>query len=170
MSEFFIARFDPASKYAGHRQFDCGHHQINKFATDSLKKQVRQGLSIAYVLLEKVQDAERFVGFYTIANHSIPLTALSALQLGGLPRTIPCVRLIMLGVHRNDAGQGFGKQLMNHALDVAKVGAQQIGSYGLYLDADAGAVDFYVKLGFHLLEGNKSPLPSPMFIPMSAIA
>lgn len=167
---FFIARFDPDAKYTGYRQFDCGQHQINKFVQDSLKKQVRQGVSIAYAILEQDRGADRFVGFYTIASHAIPLSALSTLQLGSLPKIIPCVRLVMLGVHQGDARQGLGEKLMNHAFDVAKMGARHVGSYGLYLDADPGAIAFYQKLGFHLLEGEKTPAPSPMFIPMSAIA
>jgi GNAT superfamily N-acetyltransferase len=166
---FFIIRFDPGAKYGGYNQFDCRHTVINKFVKDSLKKQVKQGLSVAYALLEDDGATQRFAGFFTIASHTIALSALGALQRGGLPKTIPCVRLVMLGVHHADAGQGLGLQLMNHALDIVKVGAQSIGSYGLYLDADAEALGFYQKLGFVPLEGDKSPAPSPMFLPMSAI-
>lgn len=168
---FFISRFDPAQKYAGFNQFDCRHHAINKFVKDSLKKQVKQGLSVAYALLEESGNTEpdRFAGFYTIASHAIPLSALSGLQLGSLPKTIPCIRLIMLGIHSSDAKKGLGSQLMNHALDVVKSSAARVGCYGLYLDADAGAVDFYKKLGFVLLDGDKSPSPSPMFITLSAM-
>ena len=139
---FFITRFDPGAKYGGYNQFDCQHAVINKFVKDSLKKQVKQGLSVAYALLEEDGATQRFAGFFTIASHTIALSALGALQRGGL---------------------------MNHALDIVKVGAQSIGSYGLYLDADAGAFGFYQKLGFVPLEGEKSPAPSPMFLPMSAI-
>ena len=169
-----IERFDPAGKYAGYNQFDCQHALINKFVKDSLKKQVKQGLSVAYALLEESPDAhsaDRFVGFFTIANHSISLEALSTLQLGSLPRTIPCVRLIMLGINHNDARQGLGTDLMNYAFKITKESSKHIGCYGMYLDADAGAVakGFYQKLGFKFLEGDKSPNPSPMFIPTSAI-
>ena len=171
---FVITRFDPTVKYAGYNQFDCQHTLINKFVKDSLKKQVRQGLSVAYVLLEKRQGDnlnDRFVGFFTIANHSVPLSFLTALQLGSLPQNISCVRLIMLAVNHKDAGNGFGKKLMNHAFDITKSGATTIGCYGMYLDADAGAVakGFYQKLNFHFLEGDKTPNPSPMFITLSAI-
>ena len=171
---FVIARFDSAAKYAGYNQFDCQHPQINKFVKDSLKKQVKQSLSVAYVLLEEGQSpnsVDRFVGFFTIASHSVPVESLSALQLGSLPKFIPCVRLIMLGVNHSDGNKGYGKMLMNHALDITKTGAERIGCYGMYLDADAGAVakGFYQKLGFQLLEGDKSPTPSPMFIPVSSI-
>ena len=50
---FFITRFDPGAKYGGYNQFDCQHAVINKFVKDSLKKQVKQGLSVAYALLEE---------------------------------------------------------------------------------------------------------------------
>lgn len=168
---FVIARFDPAVKYAGFNQFDCQLHPVNKFVKDSLKKQVKQGLSVAYVLLEEGENGspDRFVGFYTIASHAIALSALSVMQLGSLPKMIPCIRLIMLGIHSGDAKKGYGSQLMNHAFDVVKTHAQGIGCYGLYLDADVGAVAFYRKLGFVLLEGDKSPNSSPMFIALAAI-
>lgn len=168
---FVIARFDPLVKYAGFNQFDCQHHRINKFVKDSLKKQVKQGLSVAYVLLEESEQrgVDRFVGFYTIASHSIPLSSITSIQLGSLPRIIPCIRLIMLGIHAEDAQQGLGSQLMNHAFDVVKSSASRVGCYGLYLDADGGAVNFYKRLGFHLLDGDKTPEPSPMFITLSAI-
>jgi GNAT superfamily N-acetyltransferase len=167
---FFIARFDPDARYAGYNQFDCQHHAINKFVKDSLKKQVRQGVSVAYAALEESGDSHRFAGFFTLVNHSVPVAALSALQLGSLPKIIPCVRLVMLGVHQGDARKGLGRQLINHAFDIVKAGAQSIGSYGMYLDADATALHFYQKLGFKFLEGDKSPDPSPMFIPMFVMA
>jgi GNAT superfamily N-acetyltransferase len=168
---FVIARFDPLLKYAGFNQFDCQHPLINKFVKTSLKQQVKKGLSIAYVLLAESEsaDVDRFVGFYTIANHSIPLSALVNIQAESLPKIIPCARLIMLGIDVSDAKKGLGSQLMNHAFDVVKMSASSMGCYGLYLDADAGAIQFYKKLGFVLLEGEKTPNPSPMFIPLSAI-
>lgn len=171
---FVIARFDSTAKYAGYNQFDCQHLQINKFVKGSLKKQVKQGLSVAYVLLEEgqgINPVDRFVGFFTIASHSIALDGLSTLQLGSLPKIIPCVRLIMLGINHADTNKGLGKMLMNHAFDITRAGAQSIGCYGMYLDADAGAVakGFYQKLGFLLLEEDQSPNPSPMFIPISAL-
>jgi GNAT superfamily N-acetyltransferase len=168
---FVISRFDPLAKYAGFNQFDCQHHRINKFVKDSLKKQVKQGLSVAYAILEESENSgvDRFVGFYTIASHSIPLSSVTSIQLGSLPRIIPCIRLIMLGVNVEDTNKGLGGQLMNHAFDVVKSSASSVGCYGLYLDADAGAVNFYKKLGFVLLDGDKTPEPSPMFITLSAI-
>ena len=65
-----LSTFDPALTYPGQKKFDCGHAIINKFVHDSLKAQVRKGLSVAYVLTDS-EKAGQFAGFFTIAQHSI---------------------------------------------------------------------------------------------------
>lgn len=164
-----LSLYDPALTYAGQKQFDCGHAVINSFVHNSLKSQVKKSLSVAYVLTNTANE-DRFAGFYTIAQHMIDVSSLSALQLGSLPRKIPCSRLVMLGVDKRYQGQQLGSRLLKHALLVTQSVAKQIGSFGMYLDADPLAVSFYQKLGFTLLVGDKTPEPSPMFLPFSAIA
>jgi len=160
--------FDPAQKYGGRKQFDCGHAVINKFVHDSLVTQVKKQLSVAYVLTESDQN-DRLIGFFTIAHHALDASLLSTRQLGSLPRQVPCARLIMLGVDQDFKHQNLGSRLMKHALAITKKSSSLMGCYGLYLDADPGAVGFYQKLGFALLEGNKSPESSPMFIALRSI-
>jgi GNAT superfamily N-acetyltransferase len=164
-----LSLLDPGMEYPGRKQFDCGHAIINKFVRDSLLAQVKKKLSVAYVLTDPLENG-RLVGFFTIANHAIDATSLSSLQLGSLPRKISCVRLGMLGIDKHYKKQKFGSLLMKQALVITKTSSNQIGCFGLYLDADACAVGFYQKLGFVLLEGNKSPEPSPMFIAVRSIA
>lgn len=164
-----FSRLDAEKAYAERKQFDCGNALINRFVHDSLVAQVRKNLSVAYVLTDAAKD-HKFVGFFTVASHSIDASMLTAMQLGSLPRKIPCVRLVMLGVDKNYKGQALGSRLMKQALILTKESATQIGCYGLYLDADAAAVGFYSKLGFELLEGNKTPQASPMFIAVQSIA
>jgi|APMI01.1.fsa_nt_gi GNAT superfamily N-acetyltransferase len=163
-----LSLFDPSRQYDAQKKFDCGNAVINKFVYDSLKGQVKKGFSTAYVLTDS-SAKDRFVGFYTIAQHRMSLKDLSALQLGSLPSSVPCTRLIMLGVDKGHQGKQLGMKLMKHALETTKVVARSIASVGLYLDADAAALSFYERLGFTLLEGDKSPAPSPMFLPLSAI-
>ena len=164
-----LSLYNPAQTYTGQKQFDCGHPAINAFVHNSLKPQVKKSLSVAYVLTDAAHQ-DRFVGFYTIAQHMIDVSALSALQLGSLPRKIPCSRLVMPGVDKHYKDQQLGSKLMKHALQLTQQIAKQIGSFGMYLDADCSAVGFYQKLGFTLLVGDKAPRPSPMFLPLSAIA
>ncbi|MDD2882829.1 MAG: GNAT family N-acetyltransferase [Rhodoferax sp.] len=160
---------DPGKVYAGRKQFDCEHAAINKFVHDSLVSQVKKNLIVANVLTDS-DHGDRLVGLFTIANHTIDATLLSDLQLGSLPKQIPCARLIMLGVDKAYKGADLGRRLMKQALLITKQASAQMGSYGLYLNADPGAVNFYKKLGCLLLEGDQSPKPSPMFIAVNQIA
>jgi GNAT superfamily N-acetyltransferase len=164
-----LSLLDPGVEYPGRKQFDCGHAVINRFVRDSLLAQVKKKLSVAYVLTDSSEKG-RLVGFFTIANHAIDASALSSLQLGSLPRKIPCVRLGMLGIDKHYKKQKLGSLLMKQALVITKASSMQIGCFGLYLDADPSAVGFYQKLGFALLEGDKSPEPSPMFVAVRSIA
>ncbi len=163
-----LAVYNPAFRYHEQKKFDCGHDIINKYARDSLKQQVKKNLCVAYVLVDESAN-NKFVGFYTLAQHTINASKLTLLELGSLPRIIPCTRLVMLGVDIAYKGQNLGRGLMADALRVTKNVAQQVGSFGMYLDGDAAAVNFYQKLGFVLLEGNQSPEPSPMFLPLAMI-
>lgn len=149
--------FDPAVIYAGRKQFDCGHAVIDKFVRDSLVQQVKKQLSVAYVLTDPDQQ-DRFVGFFTLAHHAIDAS-----------RQIPCARLIMLGVDQAYKNKQLGSRLMKQALVITKAASAHMGCYGLYLDADPAAIGFYQKLGFALLQGNKTPAPSPMFIAVASI-
>ena len=76
----------------------------------------------------------------------------------------------MLGIDKNYKGRDLGRRLMKQALKITKESSSQIGCFGMYLDADAGAVGFYSKLGFALLEGDKSPQTSPMFVAAKSIS
>lgn len=163
-----LSLYDPTQTYPGQKQFDCGHAAINAFVRNSLKPQVKKNLSVAYVLTD-TNHAHRLVGFYTIAQHMVDVSALSALQLGSLPHKIPCSRLVMLGIDTRYKGQQLGSRLMKHALRLTQRVSAQIGGFGLYLDADPLAVSFYQKLGFALLEGDKAPHPSPMFLGLSGM-
>lgn len=163
-----ISVYDPVINYPEQKRFNCENETINAFVRSSLKAQVKKNLSVAYVLTDSESD-DRFVGFYTIAQHMIDVSALSAIKLGSLPKKIPCSRLIMLGIDREYQGQRLGSKLMKHALELTRMVARQIGSYGLYLDAESTAIDFYKKLGFQLLSDDRHPNPSPMFLPIGSI-
>jgi predicted N-acetyltransferase YhbS len=163
-----LSLYDSALTYAKRKQFDCEHKVINSFVRNSLKSQVRKSLSVAYVLTDGGQE-HRFVGFYTIAQHTIDVSLLSSLELGPLPRNIPCSRLAMLGVDKDYKGRQLGLRLMKHALLLTQSAAKQVGGFGLYLVADPLAVGFYQKLGFKLLAENQTPDPSPMFLPLASM-
>ena len=91
------------------------------------------------------------------------------LSKGSLPRDIPCVRLVMLGVDLSLQGQGIGRKMMSDALRRVHKASKEIGIYGLYLDADPNATDFYLSLGFTRLDSGGSDEVAKMFLSIEVI-
>ena len=159
---------DPGKTYYQQKKFDCGNEKINKFVANSLKKQVRDGLSQCFVLLDAT-DSNRFIGFYTLCAFAINAPELAAHSAGSLPGRVPCSRLVMLGVDKNFQKRGLGKRLMKSVFQKTMNAAKEIGIYGLYLDADEDAYDFYDDLGFVTLQYKVDSLPTPMFMHIDTI-
>ena len=160
---FVLELYDPDNTYTKQKRFDCENKTINKFVAGSLKKQVRQSLSQCFVLLDTNKN-DRFIGFYTLSSFAIDAVMLDALSGGSLPSRIPCSRLIMLGVDKEYKKRGLGKLLMQSVIQKTILAAEQIGIYGLFLDADKNAYTFYIKHGFIALQEKSDPKPTPMFL------
>ena len=158
-----LSLYDPTKTYPNQKTFDCGHKVINDFVARSLKQQTQRSLSVAYVLTDA---NDLFIGFCTLMAASIGKDELLATHPPSLPRAVPVTKLSMLGVALTHARQGYGRQLLRHAIRVTLSTAAAIGSYGLYLDADDDAYDFYVKHAFVPLKARQTPAPTPMFLPL----
>lgn len=158
-----LERYDPDKTYNKQKRFDCENKIINKFIAGSLKKQVRQNLSQCFVLLD-TSNNDRFIGFYTLSSFGIDAFGLEALSKGSLPSRIPCSRLVMLGVDKNYKNRGLGKLLMQSVMLKTISAAEQIGIYGLFLDADDRAYTFYIEHGFIPLQEKIDSKPTPMFL------
>ncbi|MBW8191037.1 GNAT family N-acetyltransferase [Neiella marina] len=167
-SRFVLEQYDSTKTYYQQKKFDCGHGVINKFVRSSLKKQVSQQFSKAYVLLD-CDDNERFCAFYTLTSFKLLASDMEKLSGGSLPKDIPCVRLVMLGVDNSLQGQGIGRKMMSDALHRVHGASKVIGIYGLYLDADPGATDFYLSLGFTRLDDGSQDDIAKMFLSIETI-
>jgi GNAT superfamily N-acetyltransferase len=170
-----IEKFDPSRNYGGMKLagkaggFDCGHAIINKFVRDSLKQQVKAKTSVAWVLtddskLDPVSNEPFFAGFYTLTMSAVDLPLVAAIAPGSLPKQVPCTRLVMLGVDNNYKGQKLGRQLLKHALQQTVIASDHVGCRGMYLDADPGALNFYLQLGFTQLANAPQNGSYPMFL------
>ena len=160
---FELGIYDPEITYFEQKKFDCEHAVINKFVSSSLKQQVKKNTSVAYVLTDQFAN-DRFIGFFTLVMSCIDNAALAPFA-SSLPRQVPCVRLVMLGVDKAYKGKNLGLGLLKHALIKTRESALTLGCRGLYLDADPGAVAFYTKYGFIALEKPTSAGDStPMFL------
>jgi GNAT superfamily N-acetyltransferase len=165
---FVLAQYDVNKTYHQQKSFNCGNKIINRFVHSSLKKQVANGFSQAYVLLDNENNG-RFSAFYTLSSFKLVANDFYALSSGKFPRDVPCVRLVMLGVVNGLQGQGIGKQLMADAFYRVLRAATEIGIYGLYLDADPAAIDFYTTLGFVRLDEGCKSTTAKMFLSIKEI-
>lgn len=168
-SRFIIESYNPEKSYTRQKKFDCGNKIINKFVKDSLKKQVRNSLSTAFVLLDTEQD-DQFSAFYTLTNYKLIGSDLTKLSSGSLPREIPCVRLVMLGVDLSLQGHGIGTKMMSDCFHRVYSASKTVGCFGLYLDADPPAINFYLRLGFTCLGEEDRTSIAKMFLPISTLA
>nr|WP_225445311.1 GNAT family N-acetyltransferase [Photobacterium arenosum] len=116
-------------------------------------------------------DDSKLVGFYTASSHALNRDGFSVTGLfGNAPKFVPVVRLEMLGVDLAYQKQGFGEELVALAMEKTAVVAKAIGCYGLYLDADKHAVEFYKRLGFRALdEPDETYGNTPMFLHLNEI-
>ena len=161
--DIVLELYDPDKTYTNQKRFDCDNKTINKFVASSLKKQVRQNLSQCYVLLD-TNSEDRFIGFYTLSSFAIDAVMLEGLSGGSLPSRIPCSRLVMLGIDNEYKKRGLGKLLIQSVIHKTIMAAEQIGIYGLFLDADENAYTFYVEHGFIALQEKADLKPTPMFL------
>ena len=160
---FELGIYDPEIAYFEQKKFDCEHAVINNFVSASLKQQVKKNTSVAYVLTDHTAN-DRFIGFFTLVMSTIANAPLAPFA-SSLPRQVPCVRLVMLGVDKAYKGKNLGLGLLKHALLKTRESARHLGCRGLYLDADPGAVAFYTKYGFIALQNPTSVSDSaPMFL------
>jgi GNAT superfamily N-acetyltransferase len=161
-----LSRYDPDKSYKGQKTFDCGHKVINDFVAASLKQQTKNNNSVGYVLTE---DDTTIVGFYTLTSTSIQREDLAAASLVSTPPLIPVTKLSMLGVSLAYARQGCGSGLLRHAMETTAAVSLQVGTRGLYLDADDNAYYFYLKHSFIPLKVRQTPAPTPMFLHLATI-
>lgn len=165
---FVITPYDTGKTYFQQKKFDCGNKIINKFVHSSLKKQISQHFSQAYVLLD-TENSECFSAFYTLSSFKLSAPELDKLSKGSLPNDIPCVRRVMLGVNKSLQGQGIGKKMMSDAMHRVHRASKEIGIYGFYLDADPKATAFYLSLGFTRLDKGGTNDIAKMFLNIQTI-
>ncbi|MDP1783940.1 MAG: GNAT family N-acetyltransferase [Sulfuricurvum sp.] len=163
-----LERFDITKSYNRIKKFDCGHEMINRFATSSLKQNVKNSMCQAYVLLDTSRD-DKFIGYYNIMAFSIAKEAFNHSPIGST-KQIPVLRLVMLGVDSSYAGQGLGSKLLKHCLELTLKLSSEAGIAGLYLDAEDGKHDFYRRRGFVGIK-DADPITNilPMFISVGTI-
>lgn len=135
---------------------------VQAFLHDSAIAFERQKLARTYLVLddEKLEDGEiKINGYYTLAIKSIQLS--SSLS-NNVKQTIAKSKqaehvagylLAQLGREQSTC-KGYGKELLNLAVEDIKLAQKQVGGRLVYLDCDNSIKDYYAKQNFKILQNN----------------
>ena len=152
--------------------FRSGEADLDRFlAKYAGQNQFRHHIGVTYV----ARDAERIVGYATVAAGTLEAESLPASQRKKLPGyPLPVLRLARLAVDVTAQSRGVGTALLRHTFRLAVEMSERFGCVGIVVDAKAGAVDFYSRLGFsaiELVEGGIASRPEPlaMFLPLALL-
>ena len=101
-----------------------------------------------------IDDADRVVGFYSLAMGSVEKGAAPSRLVRGLPRhLVPMVLLARLAIDESAQGAGLGTSLLFEALHRAALAAEHAAARLIAVDPiDENARRFYERWGFKPVE------------------
>lgn len=158
---FRVALLDGAAH--DRSQFSSGIPALDRYVREQVSQDIRRRAAACFVA---VDDAQRIVGYYTLAAAGVPLDRLPEDVRRKLPRyaSVPAVRMGRLAVDVALKGQGLGGALLVDAL--RRAAGAEIPAAVLIVDAkDAQAAAFYAHHGFIAL----IDAPLTLFLPLATV-
>ncbi len=162
---FDAARHDRAA-------FDCGVGRLNNYLKFTARKQQKDDMTRAYVVVE--DGSARILGY-----HAVNLGTMNVDEMQRRPRgapdhgEIPVLFLGQVAVDKMAQGKGLGGILMHHVFEKACAVSDMAGCHAILLDviADGGEEAFerrkawYKSFGFTAFPSN----PARMFLTMKQV-
>jgi GNAT superfamily N-acetyltransferase len=151
--------------------FDCGDVPLNEYLKRyAAKNQELHRYGMTYVALSS-EFVSHILGYYTIANSSIPRARMPEEVLHGLPKyaDIPAILLARFAVNKNFAKRGVGHILMSHSLDLTLSASQISAARYLLVEAYDSAVAWYARYGFQGILGSVEPNKHKMFLDLKVV-
>jgi GNAT superfamily N-acetyltransferase len=141
-----ILRFDAfAPTKAERKAFDCGREVLDRWLVERAGQSMKTRDAVTFLLCVE----RRILGYYCASSASISRAEASARHGRGAPDPIPAVLLGRLAVDRSCQGEGYGAELLRHAINGALAARQLIGARCLLVHAlDNEAARFYRRWGF----------------------
>ncbi len=153
-------------------QFACGDIELDRFFQRYAgRNQFRHHIGSTYVA---VLDGS-IAGFVTVSPGEMTADTIAMALKKKLPAyPIPILRIARLAVDMRFQGRGIGKLMLRAMFELALELRDRVGCAGVVVDAKAGAVNFYQRLGFMPLSAVRGtlaarPEPLPMFLPIKLI-
>ena len=137
--------------------FVCGNATLDRYLAQHAGQDLSRGVAAVFVATRPLETS--VLGYYTLSQASVRLSALPLAQQKRLPRypDVPVTLMGRLAVHRDLHGLGalllgallLGALLLGDAYRRVAAVASEVASTGILVDAiDDAAVQFYVRFGF----------------------
>jgi GNAT superfamily N-acetyltransferase len=135
------------------RSFRSGQSEVDDWLRTKAWQHQKKHLSTTKVLLD---DADRIVGYYTLATGQVDFGDLPDELTKRLPRRwLPVAVLAWLGVSADSQGRGFGQRLLAQALRDCYEAGDTFAFVAVILDCLTDAAkSFYRKWDFEELPGH----------------
>lgn len=150
--------FTPFADHFDLTAFDCGHDEYNRWLIHHAATAVRAGTAGVYLLVERIAEGERVVGYHAIAPTSVVRADLPRAAVGGSPDPVPAFLIARLALDRSlqgDKSGRWGTQLIVDALRRVLAAASVSGGRIIVVDADnAELVPFYEAHDFLPIRAN----------------
>ena len=156
-------REEAISKSHNRRGFGCGDPQMNDFLHRYARQSHQQNASKTYCAIHAF-DADRILGFYTIAPSAVAHDDVPSALTGGLARhEVAGFKLARIATDLSVAGQGLGGQLLAAAALRCLRIAEAAGGVLLIIDAkNERAANWYMGYGAQALQNQPLTLVMPL--------
>lgn len=148
------------------KAFSCGNKMLDDYFHYQAGQDIKRKLAVCFVCTD--QESGLVLGYYTLANNSIPQYWIPEDFKKKLPRSyenIPATLMGRLAVDTRFQGKGNGRMLLIDAFKRSYEVSKQAGSFAIVVDpVDEDAFRFYKKYGFLIL-----PDSGKMFLPMKTV-
>lgn len=147
-------------------RFKSNNHRLDHFLKKHAKRNDAAGCSVTWLAM----DGTTVVGFVTFMSHSVRAEALTGLLPTPPPPSAPALLLARMATHRSHEGKGVGSRMMRVVYEAACVQADHVGCVGVLVDAKPGAVSFYARKRFSVVqEPADAESATVMFLPLADV-
>lgn len=154
---------------------DSDNTPLKTFLRKRSKDFHRANIAKTYVLVPEA-DASRVWGYMTLICSEIKIGnshRVDDCEAANVYNDFPAVKVARLAVDTQIQGRGYGEGLVQFAISVARQSVMPlVGCRFLITEAKPGAIGFYERMGFTLLDtkkNRKSPLPM-LFLDLNKLA
>lgn len=127
--------------------------EVNGFLRDgAFEDGLAKGISTTYVVFDDPQKPQKLLGYVAIAIDSVRLSSGEKNRLfDGAPiADFGAVRIVMIGIDREAAGQGLGSSLLDAVNGIARKISKHAALRFVVADANVRYHDWYERRGFVL--------------------